>query len=89
MKVMEKCIFIILLLVLVVVGFVGVIFEVYKMLQDFILFCFVKCDIVGDYDIFYDEYFFCYYYVIGILFFLFDDIVEFFEVWFVGDRNMS
>lgn len=58
------------------------------MLQD-IDFIFVKYDIVGDYDEFYDEYFFCYYYVIGFFIFLFDDIVEFFEVWFVGDRNMS
>ena len=53
---MGQSIFIILSSVLVVAGLLGVIFEVYKMSQDYIL-GFVKRDIVGDYDALYDEYF--------------------------------
>ena len=85
---MGKPIFIILTSVLVVAGLVGVILEVYKMSQDSIL-RFVKHDIVGDYDALYDEYFPRYYHATGILSLPFDGIVEPFEAWFAGDRNMS
>ena len=85
---MGKPIFFILSSVLVVAGLVGVIFEVYKMSQDSILRL-VKLDIVGDYDALYDEYFPRYYHATGILSLPFDGIVEPFEAWFAGARNMS
>lgn len=85
---MGKPIFIILSPLLVVAGLVGIVFEVYKMSQDSIL-RFAKHDIVGDYDALYDEYFPRHYHATGILSLPFDSIVEPFEVWFAGDRNMS
>lgn len=85
---MGKPIFIILSSIVVVAGLVGVILEVYKMSQDSILRL-VNRDIVGDYDTLYVEYFPRYYHATGILSLPFDGIVEPFEAWFAGERNMS
>lgn len=85
---MGKPIFIILSSIVVVAGLVGVILEVYKMSQDSILRL-VNRDIVGDYDTLYTEYFPRYYHATGILSLPFDGIVEPFEAWFAGERNMS
>lgn len=85
---MGKPIFIILSSIVVVAGLVGVILEVYKMSQDSILRL-VNRDIVGDYDTLYIEYFPRYYHATGILSLPFDGIVEPFEAWFAGERNMS
>lgn len=73
---------------LVSAALVGIIFKVHKMSQDSTL-SLAKHDIVGDYDALYDEYFPRYYHATGILSLPFDDIVEPFEAWFAGDRNMS
>lgn len=85
---MGKPIFIILSSIVVVAGLVGVILELYKMSQDSILRL-VNRDIVGDYDTLYTEYFPRYYHATGILSLPFDGIVEPFEAWFAGERNMS
>lgn len=85
---MGKPIFIILSSIVVVAGLVGAILEVYKMSQDSILRL-VNRDIVGDYDTLYVEYFPRYYHATGILSLPFDGIVEPFEAWFAGERNMS
>lgn len=66
----------------------GIVFEVGKTAQDSTL-SLSKHDIVGDYDVLYDEYFPRYYHASGLLSLPFDDIVEPFEAWFAGDRNMS
>lgn len=80
--------FIVVSALIVVAGLVGVILEVYKMSQDSTL-SLAKHDIVGDYDELYDEYFPRYYHATGLLTLPFDDVVEPFEAWFAGDRNMS
>lgn len=85
---MGKPIFIILSSIVVVAGLVGVILELYKMSPDSI-FRLVNRDIVGDYDTLYTEYFPRYYHATGILSLPFDGIVEPFEAWFAGERNMS
>ncbi|XP_068738415.1 cathepsin S-like [Montipora capricornis] len=48
-----------------------------------------KHDIVGDYDQLYDDYFPRFYHATGLLSLPFDDIVEPFEAWFAGEKNMS
>lgn len=85
---MGKPIFIILSSIVVVAGLVGVILEVYKISQDSILRL-LNRDIVGNYDTLYVEYFPRYYHATGILSLPFDGIVEPFEAWFAGERNMS
>ena len=85
---MGKRIFIVASVLMVLAGLVGVLLEVHKMSQDTDL-TLVKHDIVGDYDELYDEYFPRHYHATGLLTLPFDDIVEPFEAWFAGDRNMS
>ncbi|XP_029202306.2 KDEL-tailed cysteine endopeptidase CEP1-like [Acropora millepora] len=51
--------------------------------------CLSKHDIVGGYDQLYDEYFPRFYHTTGLLSLPFDDIVEPFEAWFAGEKNMS
>lgn len=51
--------------------------------------CLSKHDIVGGYDQLYDEYFPRFYHTAGLLSLPFDDIVEPFEAWFAGEKNMS
>lgn len=85
---MGKPIFIVVSSIIVVAGLIGIAFEVHKMSQDSSL-SLAKHDIVGDYDALYDEYFPRYYHATGLLSLPFDEIVEPFEAWFAGDRNMS
>ena len=46
-------------------------------------------DIIGDYDARYDGYFPRHYHATGLLTLPFDDIIEPFEAWFAGDKNVS
>lgn len=85
---MGKRILIVASVLMVLAGLVGMLLEVHKMSQDTDL-TLVKHDIVGDYDELYDEYFPRHYHATGLLTLPFDDIVEPFEAWFAGDRNMS
>ena len=45
--------------------------------------------IVGDFDASYDEFFPRYYHATGLLTLPYDNIVEPFEAWYAGEKNMS
>ena len=85
---MGKATFIVIPAIIIIAALLGIGFEVQKFAQDSTL-SLAKHDIVGDYDVLYDEYFPRYYHATGLLSLPFDDIVEPFEAWFAGDRNMS
>lgn len=85
---MGKGVLIFVLAVLTTALLIGIGVEIQKFSQDSAL-SLAKHDIVGGYDKLYDEYFPRYYHSSGLLSLPFDDIVEPFEAWFAGERNMS
>lgn len=85
---MGKAIFLTLAAMFTIAGLIGIGFELQKSAQDSSLNL-AKHDIVGHYDRLYDEYFPRFYHATGLLSLPFDDIVEPFEAWFAGERNMS
>ena len=85
---MGKIIFIFVSVIITIAGLIGIGLEIQKFSQDSAL-SLAKHDIVGDYDTLYDKYFPRYYHASGLLSLPFDDIVEPFEAWFAGERNMS
>jgi len=80
--------FIFISAMLIIAGLVGIGFEMQKLAQDSSV-SLSKHDIVGNYDELYDEYFPRFYHATGLLSLPFDDIVEPFEAWFAGVKNMS
>ena len=85
---MGKATFFTIAAMFTIAGLIGIGFEFQKSAQDSSLNL-AKHDIVGDYDELYDEYFPRFYHATGLLSLPFDDIVEPFEAWFAGERNMS
>lgn len=85
---MGKGVLIFVLAVLTTALLIGIGVEIQKFSQDSAL-SLAKHDIVGGYDKLYDEYFPRCYHSSGLLSLPFDDIVEPFEAWFAGERNMS